>query len=283
MAEYSSNRLRKLSGSHYDIVDGEPDIRGWDVRDTAGKKIGEVDDLLFEEETRRVRYLVVDLDDNELDIDNDKDVFVPIGIAQLHDRADDVILPGVTADQLRELPEYDEDRFDNGHETSVRNVFAGLGGAALVGGVAGTGEFYNHEHYNDDNLYCNRRTGDNDTEATIPVIQEELNVGKCEVEKGGVRLRSRVVMEEVSEDVNLRNETARVERVPVDRLADERDLRETEAEVREYEEVPVVAKEARVVEEIKLSKDVTERDETISDTVRNTEVDIDRDDDVRTR
>jgi stress response protein YsnF len=38
----------------------------------------------------------------------------------------------------------------------------------------------------------------------------------------------------------------------------------------------VVSKETRVVEEVSLNKEVTEKEETISDTVRNTEVDIDR-------
>jgi stress response protein YsnF len=51
----------------------------------------------------------------------------------------------------------------------------------------------------------------------------------------------------------------------------------------ERAEVPVVNKEARVIEEISLNKEVTERDETIRDSVRNTEVDIDRDDTDQTR
>ncbi|HUQ96428.1 MAG TPA: DUF2382 domain-containing protein, partial [Chitinophagaceae bacterium] len=67
-----------------------------------------------------------------------------------------------------------------------------------------------------------------------------------------------------------------VERTPVDRAANEGDLREDEIEIRERAEVPVVNKEARVVEEISLNKEVTEREETIRDTVRDTEVDIDK-------
>ena len=43
----------------------------------------------------------------------------------------------------------------------------------------------------------------------------------------------------------------------------------------EHAEVPVVNKEARVVEEISLGKEVTERDEVVRDTVRKTEVDVD--------
>lgn len=273
-----TTRLQKLSGSDFEIVDGQPDIRGWEVKDDNGKKLGEVDELIFDYQSRKVRYIVVDLDDNEYDLD-EREVLVPIGIAQLDGEDDDVLLPGVTAEQLKSLPEYDEDRFDTEHEVSTRNVFGGLGGAALAGAaVTNADDFYNHEHFNEDNLYRNR-TNRNETDTTIPVVKEELQIGKREVETGGVRLRSRVVDQEVSEDINLRAETVRVERNTVDREATDADFREEQIEEREYKEVPVVNKEARVVEEISLSKDVTERDETISDTVRNTEVDIDRDDD----
>ncbi len=276
-----ATRLQKLSGSDFEIVDGQPDIRGWDVKNESGKKVGEVDELIFDEQSRKVRYLVLDLDDNELDLD-DRDVLVPIGIAELHKDDDDVILPGVTAEQLRALPEYKEDRFDTEHEVSTRNVFGGLGTAALTG--TAEGDFYNHPYYNDENLYRNRQGAKTDeSDTTIPVVKEELNIGKREVETGGVRLRSRVVENEVSKDINLRNETVRVERNAVDRNATEDDFTEAEIEEHEYSEVPVVNKEARVVEEISLSKDVNEREETIRDTVRNTEVDVERDDKDRIR
>lgn len=273
-----TTRLQKLGGSDFEIADGQSDIRGWEVRDNNGKKLGEVDELIFDYQSRKVRYLVLDMDDNELDLD-DREVLVPIGIAELHESDDDVILPGVTEEQLRSLPEYDEDRFDTEHEVSTRNVFGGLGGAALAS--AGTDEpedFYKHQHFNDANLYRNRQRNEGaENETTIPVVKEDLQVGKKEVETGGIRLRSRVMEEEVSKDVNLRDETVRVERNSVDRKASETDFQEEEIEELEYDEVPVVNKEARVVEEISLTKEVTERDETINDTVRNTEVDIDRD------
>jgi uncharacterized protein (TIGR02271 family) len=272
-------RLQKLSGSDYEIMDGQPDIRGWDVKDDNGRQIGEVEELIFDVQSRKVRYIVLDMDDNELDLD-DREVLVPIGIAQLHKEDDDVLLPGVTAEQLRALPEYDEDRFDTDSEEGVRNVFGGLGAGALAGGS--NADFYNHDHFNEDNLYRNRQQrdrNDSDESTTIPVIKEELEIGKREVETGGIRLRSRVVEEQVSEDINLRQEHVNIERTAVDRPASESDLREEEIEMRERNEVPVVNKEARVVEEISLNKEVTERNETISDTVRNTEVDIDRDED----
>lgn len=269
--------LKKLSGSDYEIAEGQPDIRGWDVKDENGKQIGEVEELIFDETARKVRYMVVDLEDNEFDLD-DREVLLPIGMAQLHKDDDDVLLSGVTAAQLKSLPDYDDDSLSGDFEDKVRGVF-GLGGAAAAGTAALAStrgdDYYNHDHFNEDNLYKNRR-GTSDTNTSIPVIKEELEVGKKMVETGGIRLRSRIVENQVQEDITLREEKVTVNRTSVDRPATSADLREDTLEATERAEVPVVNKEARVVEEISLNKDVTERDEVIRDTVRNTEVDVDK-------
>lgn len=113
----------------------------------------------------------------------------------------------------------------------------------------------------------------------IPRVEENLNVGKRTEETGGVRVRSRIVERPVEEHVRLREEHINVERQAVNRplsTNDARGFEEKEIELTERAEVPVINKEARVVEEIKLSKEVTERNETINDTVRNTEIDIDK-------
>ncbi len=123
-------------------------------------------------------------------------------------------------------------------------------------------------------------------ETTIPRIQENLEVGKRTEERGGVRVRGRIVERPVEEHVRLREEHVNVERQPVDRpvsLDDANNFQERVIELTERTEEPVVNKEARVVEEVRVSKDVTERDETIRDTVRNTEIDIERDDESQRR
>ncbi len=114
------------------------------------------------------------------------------------------------------------------------------------------------------------------TEEVIPVIEEQLRVGKRDVNRGSVRVRSYVVERPVQEQVHLREERVDVERHAVDRpLGTETDpFRERVIEVTATGEEAVVAKEARVVEEITVHKDVTERTEQVSDTVRRTEVEI---------
>ena len=113
-------------------------------------------------------------------------------------------------------------------------------------------------------------------EAVIPVIEEELAVGKRQIQRGGVRVFQRVTERPVQESVSLHEEHVTIERVPVDRAVTGADaaFREGTIEVTETAEVPVVAKSARVVEEVVVGKTATDRVETISDTVRRTDVEV---------
>jgi uncharacterized protein (TIGR02271 family) len=116
-----------------------------------------------------------------------------------------------------------------------------------------------------------------DRTAAIPVVQEELKVGKRQVERGGVRVFSRIVETPVIESVSLREEHVNVERRPVDQPINPADVgafKEKSIELRETAEEAVVQKSARVVEEVVVGKEVSQRQEQISDTVRHTEVDV---------
>lgn len=118
------------------------------------------------------------------------------------------------------------------------------------------------------------------TEESIPLVEETLRVGKRLVTEGRVRIRSYVVETPVTETVHLREEHVQVERRPVDRPVTPGDanlFREREIEATETREEPVVAKDARVREELVMRRTAEERDETVSDTVRHTEVKEDRD------
>jgi uncharacterized protein (TIGR02271 family) len=111
----------------------------------------------------------------------------------------------------------------------------------------------------------------------VPVVEEELQVGTRQVRRGGVRLYTRVVERPVEETVRLRDETVHVERRPADRLATEADVaaaKEGTIEVTETDEEAVVRKQARVVEEVVVHKAVEEQTETVRDTVRRTEVEV---------
>lgn len=121
-------------------------------------------------------------------------------------------------------------------------------------------------------------------EKVLPVIEEQLRVGKREIQKGTVRVYTRVIEKPVEEKVTLREEKATIERRPVERpatAAEKEAFHEEHIEIAERAEEPVISKEARVKEEIVVGKEVTERTETIHEKIRSTEVQIEPEEEFR--
>jgi uncharacterized protein (TIGR02271 family) len=274
--------LEELGGSKYEIVDGEPNIKGWNVRNETGDQIGEVDELLFDPESLKVRYLVVDLETDDTGLEAKK-VLVPIGLAELRQSDNCVRLDNVSVAQLNALPEYEKGKLSQETERSIRNIFERSGqlGSAAVSDAQSQGYdregFYNHNHFNEDKFY-------NQGQNKVPIIQENLEVGKQEVDTGTTRIRSRIVERPVQGTVNLREEHISIERNPVNRPVTEADVnafKEQEFDLTEHAEIPIVSKEARVVEEVTINKNVEHREETINETLRNTEVEAEKIDPTR--
>jgi uncharacterized protein (TIGR02271 family) len=126
------------------------------------------------------------------------------------------------------------------------------------------------------------RAGSEATRESIPVVEEDIKVGKRSVERGGVRVRSYVVEQPFEELVRLRDETVRVERRPASGAAPVGPdaFKERSFEMRERDEEAVVQKSARVKEEVVVSKDVGERTEQVRDKVRRTQVDVEKEADL---
>ena len=114
---------------------------------------------------------------------------------------------------------------------------------------------------------------------TLQVVEEQLVVGKRETERGGVRVRSYVTERPVHEQIALRKERVHVERRPVDRAAGtvgDDAFAERTIEVTETSEEAVVGKQARVVEEVVVSKDVDTVTEDVEGTVRRKDVEVEQ-------
>src|SRR6478735_5615362 len=184
--------LESLKASNFEIVDNEPHILGWTIKDDQGRTIGEVDDLIFDMQTRRVRYIVMDLEGNVLDLEP-RDVLVPIGIAELHPSDDDVILPGVTAEHLRPLPAYKTGTITRDIENGVVAAFSTVKGAVkgAAHSVAETArdvkndvkdDFYSHEHFNENRTFSTRPA------PTPPLISEESELSKKVDQTGSTEL-----------------------------------------------------------------------------------------------
>ena len=168
---------------------------------------------------------------------------------------------------------------DESRVESAREALAATGAVDIEKRVA-EWRASGYEGYRSDAAPYTRDEIEKERARVIPVVQEELEVGKRQVDLGAVRVVSRMVETPVKESVTLREEHASIERRPVDRPASEADLnalRDQSIEVRETAEKAVVSKSARVVEEVVVGKTASERTEQVSDTVRNTVVDVQND------
>lgn len=199
---------------------------------------------------------------------------------------------------------YDEDEYARTHRSALGDAAAGVasaaGGAATavgaavdsaLGGAGSRGTIHDDGHsdrqmaadtsggraaFGTERASYAGATADVSGDETVKVVEERIAVGKREAEAGRVRVRAYVREEPVEASVDLRSTRVFIERRPVDRAvtAGDVDFQDRVIEAREHVEVPVVAKEARVVEEIGLRQETEVRTETVADTVRKTEVEI---------
>jgi photosynthetic reaction center H subunit len=87
----------------YEIADGYPEVRGWEVCDAADRSIGRVHDLLVDVGALRVRYLDVELAPKFARTEAERRVLIPVEIADLDGTGDKVLLPGVDVADVRRL------------------------------------------------------------------------------------------------------------------------------------------------------------------------------------
>ena len=210
MDKTKNNRLQELDRSNYEIVKGEPDIRGWDVRYLTGQKLGAVEELIIDVPQKKVRYMVVDLDDNELKLAHRK-LLIPIGFAELDRKEDDVLIPNISLEQLSRLPGYDRNNLTAGIE---RRISAALGREMDLATTTQNEirsdrpkkvhatekqqrddddeldpDFYSHEHYNVDNLYKNRLHEADSRRKNESEYDRSLRLWECRSE-GGIMERN---------------------------------------------------------------------------------------------
>jgi len=125
--------------------------------------------------------------------------------------------------------------------------------------------------------YATPAAAETSGQTAIPIVEEQLTVGKREVDRGGVRVYSHVVEQPATADVSLRDERIVVERRPVNRMATAADFNMGQGspiELRASGEEAVIGKTAKVVEEVLVGKASSSHTEVIHDSVRKTEVEM---------
>jgi len=112
-------------------------------------------------------------------------------------------------------------------------------------------------------------------EEVIPVVKEELDIGKRATERR-YRVKSYIIEHPVEKQTTVRDERVEIEHRPISRTGDLRMPQEREIEVVERHEEPFAEKRVTANEEIVVRKEVVERPETVRGTVRETKVEVEK-------
>lgn len=229
----------------YQVADGEPDPRGWDVKTADGKTVGKVDSLVADTAAMQIRYLDVELDRKALSLREDRHVLVPVSGARLNDDDDNVLLVGTTAAQLVALPPY----------TAGSTTAPAATPGARVPNDGDMQQFYG------------RRGGTGNVQR-LTLSEEQVRVGKRATEAGDVTLHKTVETEHVSKEIPLRHEEVTVERRPIAAGAPAGKISEDEIRIPLMAEEAVVEKRTVAAEEIVVRKKVVTENETVEADVR---------------
>jgi len=174
------SKLVELSNSGYEIVSDEPDIRKWKVADVQGRILGIVEELLVDKQLNKIRYIIFKLDGKPLNLVSRR-LLIPIGIAELDEVSDIVILPTISIQHLATLPEYKRGKLTLDTERKIRGIFSSADVPVDYNDMPADNTFYEHEQFNDTNLYNRKRKFDRNSSSI------EYNRDKDYVERKEVR------------------------------------------------------------------------------------------------
>lgn len=138
---------------NFEIAKNIPDPRGWDVMTADGSKIGKVHELIVDTGALRTRYIDVALDKKALSLDNDRNILIPIGDAQLDSSADEVVIEKLTAKELAVLPEFKHVNITREYEAAVLPNFG-----IKPSDVSEGGDLYSDRHFDDKRFFAPRTT-----------------------------------------------------------------------------------------------------------------------------
>jgi stress response protein YsnF len=282
-----NGNLKELHSSGFEMRDGEPDIRGWKVKNDQNQVIGKVDELLFDTDSLRVRYLILDLEGKPLNLVS-RDVIIPIGLAEL-DKADNIVLlPEVTVGHLATLPEYKKGHVTIATEREVRHVFAPSEGVEYEDpDYYDPHEFYNNRYFDDQRMYRSRVPDIDETNDDVetPETEDRTRIIRTD-EKKNFRVDEKEA-DGVDSDIETSDDDIAVDheenQITGEDIVDKNRHKENFApfkngvmEFTEHAEVPGVSKEPRVIEEISINKKVEEHSEHVKDAVRRNEVEVEK-------
>jgi uncharacterized protein (TIGR02271 family) len=263
-------------------------LRGKTVYGRDGEKVGKVEDFYVDEETGEPEWMGLGTG-----FFGTKHVIVPVAGYSIRD--EDVYVP-YEKDMIKDAPDIDSDEIDEERGGQLyeyyglrRNYYQDEGqrgaqsGTGMTGqtGTSMSGQSQAPMTGQSENEMTGRSQApmtSQESSQSVTRHEEDLHVGTRNVEAGRVRLRKWVETQPVSEDVQLRRETARIERQPLNEPATNADLGEREIELTLEREEPVVEKQVMAKERVTLNKDVEERIERVEAQLGRERVEVDGDD-----
>jgi stress response protein YsnF len=137
----------------YKVASDDPDVRGWDVLDSTGNKIGEVDELIVDTDAMKVRYLEVDVDNDLFDVEDDHHILIPIGSATLDHSSKNVMVPTLDKNSVASYPAYRGETISRDYENGLLAAFSpGYNKESIT-----NERFYEGEHFDSSRFSGSRK------------------------------------------------------------------------------------------------------------------------------
>lgn len=158
---YKHTRLAELSTKHISEIDVEYDLRNFIVLNVAEEETGKVVELLFDVQSNKIRYLVIELQ-GENEQRNGRKILAPIGTVELAEKDNHIYIPSLNDHLIDVLPDYEPGQVNPGVENMVRLAYAGEDLLAEGGGLTGhpiqnDDDFYNHLHFDLNKLFGKKK------------------------------------------------------------------------------------------------------------------------------
>jgi|GEM_PF-1232018 len=162
-ATYKHTRLEKLGTKDISEIDAEYDLRDFKVLDGHEKEVGRVIELLYDVQSKKLRYLVIELHSDNTD-ENLRQILAPIGTVEEHKDENYLFIPALNSDLINALPDYEAGHVNPGVENMVRLAYAGedllADGAGLTGNTVlddNEEDFYSHLHFDLNKLFGKKK------------------------------------------------------------------------------------------------------------------------------
>jgi uncharacterized protein (TIGR02271 family) len=220
------------------------ELRGSPVYDSAGEKIGTVEEIFYDTESGQPEWIGL-----STGFFGTKRVLIPVAGSE---QRGDGLYVRYSKEQVKDSPDFDEEQVSAQTEAALYSYYGiGYGGTTAATATAEDG--------------------------AVTRKEEELKVGTRPVEAGRVRLKKWVETEPVEAEVELTRERAYVQRERIDEPVSGHDFQEEEVEVPLHAEEAVVEKQAVAKERVSVGKRAETDTQTVTETVRKERIEVEKD------